>query len=51
MGAKTACKKGYNTKENYVEFKENGLCPVSGVGACEVCNAKVFKYESDSEDK
>lgn len=46
MGAKTACKKRYNTAEGYVEFTDDGHCPISGKACCEDCEAKVFKYEN-----
>jgi hypothetical protein len=48
MSAKVNCKKGYNTKEGYVEFKKSGtieLCPVSNSVYCERCEAKPFKLE------
>ena len=43
MAAKTSCKKGYNTKDGYVEFKKAGnveLCPVSDARCCEECTIK-----------
>ncbi len=49
MGAKVRCKKGYNTVEGCVEFKENSSCPVSGATNCEECQAKVFKLEGREE--
>lgn len=48
MGAKVNCKKGYNTKECYVEFKKHGdaeRCPVSDAYNCEECKAKSFIRE------
>ncbi len=43
MAAKVSCKKGYNTKDNYVEFKKTETterCPVSDEICCESCDAK-----------
>jgi hypothetical protein len=48
MGAKVNCKKGYNTREGFVEFKKLGegeLCPVSNAASCEGCQAKPFESE------
>jgi hypothetical protein len=48
MAAKVLCKKGYNTKENYVEFKkidDREYCPVSDAACCEECKAKSFQME------
>ena len=48
MGAKVNCKKGYNTREGFVEFKktEDGeFCPVSDLPFCEMCQVKPFESE------
>ena len=48
MGAKVKCRKGYNTKDGYVEFKtfgDNEVCPVSNAEFCERCDAEVFESE------
>ena len=49
MAAKVCCKKGYNIKEGYVEFKKGSgdveACPVSGAWTCEACKAKKFEME------
>lgn len=48
MAAKVFCKKGYNIKEGYVEFKKNAdieLCPVSNAHYCEQCGAKKLGSE------
>ncbi len=48
MGAKVNCKKGYNTKDGYVEFKkvvEGEFCPASNADHCEQCKAKKFVPE------
>ncbi|MBU1084524.1 MAG: hypothetical protein ABIG55_06590 [Candidatus Omnitrophota bacterium] len=47
MGAKTRCKKGYDTvgDAQYVEFKDSGTCPVSGASECESCKAEMFVWE------
>ncbi|MBU4312518.1 MAG: hypothetical protein KJ706_07350 [Candidatus Omnitrophica bacterium] len=45
MAAKVLCKKDYNGKDGYVEFKKDGnyeRCPVSNAYFCEECNAKRF---------
>lgn len=52
MSAKVNCKKGYNTKEGYVEFKRcstTETCPVSDVISCEECKANRFQLEPSSQ--
>ncbi|MFH1458873.1 MAG: hypothetical protein ABIG64_00665 [Candidatus Omnitrophota bacterium] len=45
MAAKLNCKKGYNCKDGYLEFKNcNGIerCPVCDVSSCNQCTAEEF---------
>ena len=50
MGAKVFCKKGYNTKDAFVEFKQEKdleRCPVSDARYCAEC--KIKKLEDEEE--
>ena len=50
--ARVNCKKGYNLKEGYVEFKntKNGeVCPISGEGICKWCDIKSFISETKNK--